>query len=295
MRGLVSLVVLAACLAAPTIASAQEAPAYVSPAAATGDPWEGFNRGLFSVHQALDGAVLEPVARGYRVATPRLFRAGVSNFLRNLKGPVIFANDVLQGEVNRAGATAGRFAINTTLGVAGIFDPATSMGLERHDEDFGQTLAVWGVPSGPYIFVPLFGPTTLRDGAGQIVDTAFDPLTYADFDDADTARAARGVISGIAQREALIDQIDSFEAQGGDLYVTYRSAYEVSREAAIQNGRANVQDLPDFDDIDEEPVTNTPNGGAAAEAIQQQAHQIQAAENSVGFKEAVALPKSKQD
>jgi phospholipid-binding lipoprotein MlaA len=143
--------------------------------------------------------------------------------------------------------------------------------------------------------VPLFGPTTLRDGAGQIVDTAFDPLTYADFDDADTARAARGVISGIAQREALIDQIDSFEAQGGDLYVTYRSAYEVSREAAIQNGRANVQDLPDFDDIDEEPVTNTPNGGAAAEAIQQQAHQIQAAENSVGFKEAVALPKSKQD
>jgi len=294
MRGLVSIMVLAACLAAPTIASAQEAPGDVS-AAASSDPWEGFNRGLFSVHQAVDGAVLEPVARGYRVATPRLFRAGVSNFLRNLKSPVIFANDVLQGEVNRAGATVGRFAINTTLGVAGIFDPATSMGLERHDEDFGQTLAVWGVPSGPYIFVPLFGPTTLRDGAGQIVDVALDPLTYADFDDADTVRAARGIISGIAQREALIDQIDSFEAQGGDLYVTYRSAYEVSREAAIQNGRVDVQDLPDFDDIDEAPVTNTPNGGASAEAIQQQPDQIQEAGNSVALKEAIALPKSKQD
>ncbi len=292
MRGLVSVMVLAACLAAPTTASAQEASADVS-AAASSDPWENFNRGLFSVHQAVDGAVLEPVARGYRVATPRLFRAGVLNFLRNLKGPVIFANDVLQGEVNRAGATAGRFAINTTLGVAGIFDPATSMGLDRHDEDFGQTLAVWGVPSGPYIFVPLMGPTTLRDGAGQIVDVAFDPLTYADFDDADAARAARGIISGIAQREALIDQIDSFEAQGGDLYVTYRSAYEVAREAAIQNGRADVQDLPDFDVIDEEPVTHTHNGGAGAEAIQQQPDQIQEAGNSVALKEAVSLPKSK--
>ncbi len=294
MRGLVSIMVLAACLAAPTVASAQDAPTGVS-AAARSDPWEGFNRGLFNVHQAVDGAVLEPVARGYRAATPRLFRAGVSNFLRNLKGPVIFANDVLQGEVNRAGTTVGRFAINTTLGIAGIFDPATSMGLEQHDEDFGQTLAVWGVPSGPYIFVPLFGPTTLRDGAGQIIDNAFDPLTYADFDDADTARAVRAVVSGIAQREALIDQIDAFEAQGGDLYVTYRSAYEVSREAAIQNGRADVQDLPDFDDIDEEPVTNTPDGGASAEAIQQQPDQIQEVGNSVAFKEAIALPKSKQD
>lgn len=304
MRGLVSVMALAACLAAPTIASAQEASADASAAApvaavtsapASNDPWEGFNRGMFSVHQAIDGAVLEPVARGYRVATPRLFRSGVSNFLRNLKGPVIFANDVLQGEVNRAGTTAGRFAINTTVGIAGIFDPATSMGLERHDEDFGQTLAVWGMPSGPYLFVPVFGPSTLRDSAGQVVDNAFDPLTYADFDDVDTARAARGMISGIAQREALIDQIDSFEAQGGDLYITYRSAYEVAREAAIQNGRANVQDLPDFDDINEEPVTNTPNGGASAEAIQQQADQIQSAENSAVFTEAPVLPTSTQD
>lgn len=298
MRGLVSVLALTACLAVPTVASAQEtAASEPAPAetASNSDPWVGFNRSMFGVHQAVDGAVLEPVARGYRAITPRPVRSGVLNFLRNLRSPVIFANDVLQGEVNRAGNTAGRFAINTTIGIAGIFDPATGMGLERHDEDFGQTLAVWGVPSGPYVFVPVLGPTTVRDGAGRFVDIALDPLTWAEFDDVDTVRTSRTVLSGIAQREVLIDQIDSFEAQGGDLYVTYRSAYEVSREAAIQNGRADVQDLPDFDDIDEEPATNTPGAGASAEAIQPQADQIQATENSVVFTEALALPTSLDD
>ncbi len=297
MRGLVSVLTLAACLAVPTVASAQDATpeASVQPVADTGDPWEGFNRGLFGVHQAVDNAVLEPVARGYRAVTPRPFRTGVLNFLRNLKGPVIFANDVLQGEANRAGTTVGRFAINSTVGIVGIFDPATSMGLERHEEDFGQTLAVWGVPTGPYLFVPLLGPTTVRDGFGDIVDVAFDPLTWADFDDVDTARAARTVIAGIAQREALLDPIDALEAQGGDLYLTYRATYEVAREAAIQNGRVDAEDSPEFDDIDEEPATNAPNGGASAEVIQPQADQIQVGENSVVFTEALALPTSMQD
>lgn len=296
MRGLVSVLALTACLAVPTMASAQEATASdaaPSQATSSNDPWMGFNRGMFGVHQAVDGAVLEPVARGYRAVTPGPLRAGVLNFLRNLKSPVVFANDVLQGEVGRAGTTAGRFAINTTIGIGGIFDPAESMGLERHDEDFGQTLAVWGVPAGPYLFIPLMGPTTVRDGAGRIVDIAFDPLTWANFDDVDNVRTARTIIAGVAQREVLIDQIDSFEAQGGDLYVTYRSAYEVAREAAIRNGRADVQDLPDFEDIDEEPATNTP--GAGAEANETQPDQIQSAENSVVFTEALALPTSLQD
>ncbi|MEZ5956914.1 MAG: VacJ family lipoprotein [Hyphomonadaceae bacterium] len=292
MRGLVSVLALTACLAVPSLASAQEATANGEPTTASSDPWQGFNRNMFGVHQAIDGAVLEPVARGYRAVTPRPLRTGVLNFLRNLKSPVVFANDVLQGEVGRAGNTAGRFAINTTIGVGGIFDPAASMGLERHEEDFGQTLAVWGVPSGPYLFVPLLGPTTVRDGAGRIIDTVFDPLTWADFDDVDTVRASRTVIAGVAQREVLIDQIDAFEAQGGDLYVTYRSAYEVSREAAIQNGRVDVQDLPDFDDIDEQPATNAPHGGASAELNQQQADQIQATEASVVFNEALSAPTS---
>ncbi len=298
MRGLVSVLALTACLAVPTVASAQQAPAVAVAPAQTGasvDPWEGFNRNLFGFHQAVDHAVLGPVARGYRAVAPQPLRAGVVNFLRNLRAPVVLANDLLQGEINRAGSTAGRFALNTTIGIGGIFDPATSMGLEYHDEDFGQTLAVWGMPSGPYIFVPLMGPTTLRDGAGQIVDVAFDPLTWADLDDGGAVFASRVVVAGVAQRELLIEQIDSLEAQGGDTYVAYRSAFEVSREAAIQNGRADVQDLPDFDDIDEMPVTNAPSGGAEAETIQPQADQIQGLETSVGYKEAFAPPTSVKD
>lgn len=242
MRGLVSALTMAACLCAPSLALAQDAPGETS------DPWEGFNRGAFALHQGIDGAVLEPVARGYRAITPAPVREGVMSFLRNLKSPVVFANDVLQGEVNRAGATAGRFAINSTIGVGGIFDPAARMGLERHDEDFGQTLAVWGVGSGPYIFVPVLGPSNMRDLTGAVVDTAFDPLTWAAFDEADEARAIRGAATGVATREQLIESIDGIESTAIDSYVAYRSAYSLSRESAIQNGRSDVQDLPDFGD-----------------------------------------------
>jgi phospholipid-binding lipoprotein MlaA len=308
MRGLISVLTIAACLAAPAVASAQQAApeSEAAPAAeetaplppgdiSSGDPWEGFNRSMFGVHQAVDGAVLEPVARGYRAITPRPVRGGVLNFLRNLKAPVILANDVLQGEFVRAGTTVGRFAINSTIGIAGILDPASSMGLERHEEDFGQTLAVWGVPSGPYLFIPLVGPTTVRDGAGRVVDVAFDPLTWSEFDEIDAVRAGRTVTAGIAQRENLIDQIDALEAQGGDLYITYRSAFEVAREAAIQNGRVDVQDLPEFEMIDEIPETETPDTGAGAPdtgANPPQSGAIQPADNSVVFSEALAAPTS---
>ncbi len=322
MRGLVSVLTLAACLAAPTIASAQDAtepevaPAVTSevapattseaePTLATAlestdprpsyDPWEGFNRAMFGVHRAVDNAVLEPVARGYRAITPRPVRSGVRNFLRNLNAPVIFANDLLQGEFKRAGTTAGRFALNSTIGIAGVFDPATSIGLERHEEDFGQTLGRWGVPSGPYLFIPLLGPTNIRDTAGRGVDIALDPITWANFDEIDTFRASRSVLGALSVREGLLDPIDQIEAQGGDLYITYRSAYEVSRQAAIQNGRTDVQDLPDFQLIDEEPATQTPDGGETTpepEANPQQEGAIEPTEDSVVFSETLAAPSS---
>jgi phospholipid-binding lipoprotein MlaA len=259
-----------------------------------GDPWEGFNRGLFGVHKTIDEAVLEPVARGYRAITPAPVRGGVRNVLRNLRGPVIFTNDVLQGEFNRAGTTAGRFVINTTIGIAGIFDPATSMGLERHDEDFGQTLAVWGVNSGPYIFVPLMGPSTVRDSAGQLIDVVFDPLTWAEFDDVDTVRAARTVIAGVAERESLIEQIDALESGALDDYVAYRSGYQLARESAIQNGRTDVQDLPDFDVIDEEPATEAPvtSGGPGTGAKTQQNGMNKPSRSLAAFHETLAHPTS---
>lgn len=266
MRGLISLMAFAALLAAPAMVSAQEAaPDPAAPAATTplGDPWEGVNRDLYALHEGVDKAVIEPVARGYRAITPGPVRGGVLNFLRNLRGPVIFANDILQGEIGRAGTTAGRFAINTTVGVAGIFDPATSMGLERHDEDFGQTLAVWGVPAGPYIFVPLLGPSTVRDGAGRIIDVVFDPLTWTEFDDIDTARAARTVTAGIAARETVIEAVDDVRENSLDPYVSIRSSYALLRDSAIQNGRDEVPDLPELDDdIPESPETQTPAAGA---------------------------------
>jgi phospholipid-binding lipoprotein MlaA len=262
MRGVLSVLGFAALMAAPGVANAQEAQS---------DPWEGFNRDMFAVHESVDEAVLEPVARGYRAITPRPVRRGVLNFLRNLRAPVIFVNDVLQGEVGRAGTTAARFGVNTTIGIAGVFDPATSMGLDRHDEDFGQTLAVWGVDAGPYIFVPLLGPTTVRDGAGRIVDIALDPLTWAEFDDVEKVRIGRTLLAGVATRELVLETVDDIRRDSLDPYVTIRTSYGLLRESAIQNGPADVEDLPEFEDIDELPASEEPEAPAGGENSQQSA------------------------
>jgi len=241
-------------LAAFSVALCVAAPAHAQQAVP--DPWEGFNRDLYAVHDAVDRAVLEPIARGYRTITPAPVRTGVRQFLRNLRSPAVFANDVLQGEPGRAGVAAARFGINTTFGVLGVFDPASSMGLEPHDEDFGQTLGAWGVSSGPYLFIPILGPTTVRDGAGRIVDMAFDPLRWAEFDDVETVRAARGAMTGISARENLLEPIDDIRANAVDPYAAIRTSYGLMRQSAIQNGQTDVQDLPDFDenfDMPDEP------------------------------------------
>lgn len=234
------------------------AAAWLSPAAALAqpeqpDPWEGANRNLFALHESVDQAVLEPVARGYRAIAPGPVRQGVVNFLRNLRAPVTIANNVLQGDVGRAGVTAARFGVNTTIGIAGLFDPAESMGLHRRDEDFGQTLAVWGVGPGPYVFLPVLGPSNVRDLTGRVIDTAFDPLTWAEFDDESTARAARGALTGISAREATLETVEGIRNDSIDPYVTYRTSYSLLRESAVRNGASDVQDLPEFEDINAEP------------------------------------------
>lgn len=251
MRAIVAgLSVVAAAIAAPRDASAQEpAPEPVSGDYAVSDPWEGVNRNLFAVHETVDEAVLEPVARGYRAVTPRPVRSGVSNFLRNLRAPVIFANDILQGEFSRAGATAARFGVNSTVGLLGVLDPAREIGIERHDEDFGQTLAVWGVEPGPYLFVPLLGPMNVRDGAGRIVDTAIDPLRYGEFNGDDAFRTSRTAVTALSARESVLDTIDNIRENSVDPYVSIRSSYNLFREAAVRNGRQDVQELPEFEEI----------------------------------------------
>ncbi len=247
---LTALGLAAAGILAPATACAQEE--------IVSDPWEGANRNLYAVHDAIDQAVLEPVARGYRAITPRIFRTGVSNVLRNLRAPMTFANDVLQGEAERAGVTAARFGLNTTLGLGGLMDPATGLGFELHDEDFGQTLGAWGVEAGPYVFVPLLGPTTVRDAAGRIVDIAFDPLSWADFENANTARGVRSGATALSSRESLIESVEDLRANSLDPYVSVRTTYTLLRQSAVRNSEERVEDLPDFDDMPPMPDDATP-------------------------------------
>lgn len=248
MRALLLSCVAVACLSAPAWAQDMEPAAEpAASGAAISDPAEGFNRSMYAVNDVLDRALLEPGAKAYRAATPGFFRAGVRNFLRNLRAPVIFANDVLQGEIGRAGETAGRFGINSTLGVFGLVDVADDMGIEHHDEDFGQTLAVWGVGSGPYLYLPVLGPSSVRDSAGMVVDMALNPLTWAEFDGDDEFFAARGALGALSTREGLIEPIQSVRDTSLDPYVTFRTTYSLTRESAIRNGLQDVQDLPDFE------------------------------------------------
>ena len=235
--------------AAPEAGQIADMPVEQARDSAIPDPFEGLNRGMYKFNDALDRAIFEPVAKGYRAIAPSPVRAGVRNFLQNLSSPVVFVNDALQGDAPRAGVTAGRFAINTTVGVLGIFDPATHIGLERHNADFGQTLGVWGVGSGAYIFLPLFGPTSVRDGVGRIVDIAFDPLSWAKFDGDDEFRATRFLLGAVSTREQLIEPIDELRTTSIDPYVTMRSLYATTRAGMIRKGDNNVQDLPSFDEV----------------------------------------------
>lgn len=212
------------------------------------DPFEGTNRFFFDVNQVLDDVLLRPVAVAYRWITPEFARDGVRNFMNNLNSPVIFTNDLLQGEGDRAGDTFLRFGINSTIGIGGLFDVAKELGHPYHDEDFGQTLAVWGVDEGPYFYFPLMGPSTARDFAGFVVDRGFDPLTYVNWgdDDLEYVPIARTVLNVIDLRARNIETLDDIERSSVDYYASIRSLYRQSRADAIRNG-APSPDLPDFE------------------------------------------------
>lgn len=222
-----------------------------SESAPISDPFEGFNRAVFAFNEGVDRALLEPLARGYRAATPKVLRTGVSNALHNLRSPVIFANDVLQGNPARAGTTAARFVLNSTLGVAGLLDVGARMGLERHDEDFGQTMAVWGIGPGPYLVLPLLGPSTLRDALGRPVDGAFDALTYVEGHDIDEIRGGRVAVQVVSTREELIEPVDTLRRTSIDPYVSLRSLYAVTRAGAIRNGADELDAPADFSESPE--------------------------------------------
>lgn len=253
---------LGAGLAVPAAAQAQaQEPSALEPApeasqatfepwsqATIRDPWEGWNRKVYSFNNAVDRAFAEPFARAYQRITPSPVRSGVRNWVNNLEGPVIFANDIFQLEPKRAGVTALRFGINSTIGILGLFDPAKVIGLERHTEDFGQTLGRYGAHSGPYLMLPLLGPSSVRDAVGSVVDIGLDPLTYAQFDGDTSLRITRGVATLVTARTDSLETVANLRATSPDPYVTLRSAYAQSRASMIRNGQETAADLPDFGD-----------------------------------------------
>jgi phospholipid-binding lipoprotein MlaA len=210
------------------------------------DPLEGFNRAMFNVTLKADKAVLRPTALAYRAVVPEPIRLSIRNFLANLNTPVILANDVLQGEVNRAGITFLRAGINTTVGIGGLLDVATRWGYPRHSEDFGQTLAVYGVGEGFYLFIPLLGPGNPRDVFGYAVDFLFDPLFYVKWGNEFYVPYVRYGVDLLDVRERNIETLDEIERNSLDYYASVRSLYRQTRANEIRNGTMQIEDLPDF-------------------------------------------------
>ena len=200
------------------------------------DPYEEANRKLFAFNEAVDGAILEPMAQAYRDIVPERGRESIRNFLRNLESPTILFNDVLQRENERASNTLNRFFINSSIGFFGFGDPATDMGYPRHTEDFAQTLAIYGIESGPYIMSPFFGPSTPRHIAGRIVDFAVHPLTWYLQDQNDGYRYSYGISEAVVAREELLDVLDDIEGDSTDYYVSIRNMYMQRRMNEISNG-----------------------------------------------------------
>lgn len=226
------------------------------------DPLEGWNRYIFEVNLGLDKLLFRPLAEIYRAALPDIVQDVVRNFLNNLRTPVILLNDLMQGEFDRAWTTTARFGINTTAGVLGLWDFATDWGYPRHDEDFGQTLATWGVGEGPYLMLPLLGPSNARDAVGRIVDYVIHPwnwfvpdgfLTGSDgiCDICDTMSTG---LDAFDQRSRNIEAIDDLESNSLDFYATVRSLYRQRRQDQIRNGEpsANIP-VPSISQTSEVP------------------------------------------
>lgn len=214
------------------------------------DPFEGANRGILSFNEVVDKNVIEPVARGYRYVAPKPVRTSVRNVLRNLKSPVIMGNQLLQGDLEGFANASGRLFINTILGVGGIFDIADQGGIPYEPEDFGQTLAVWGVGNGPYVMIPLLGPSTVRDGTGMVVDSFLDPVRIYMFNhDLEWLHYTRVGVGVIDQREELLDVIDDLRANSFDYYAALRSAYYQRRQAMVNDmdpDTAGGPAIPDY-------------------------------------------------
>jgi phospholipid-binding lipoprotein MlaA len=215
---------------------------------AQNDPWEKTNRDIFDFDVRLDHAVARPVAKGYRDVVPEPVRDGIHNALTNLNSPVVLANDVLQGDGTKAVNTAGRIVINSTVGIGGLIDVASKIGIPGHDNDFGITLGKNGIAEGSYLVLPFAGPMPPRDLLGTGIDVAFDPLTYVRFHGKDTWMVVRFGIGILDSRASTLDAVETIERSSIDFYATTRNLYRQSRNAKINEGKPSggADDLPNL-------------------------------------------------
>jgi len=200
-------------------------------AASEEDPWESFNRPIFRFNDTVDTYALKPIAQGYRAVTPQFLEDGVHNVFGNIGDVGNLANNLLQGKLHNAGVDTGRLIFNTTFGVLGFFDVAKHMGLRKNDEDFGQTLGVWGLNSGPYLVIPLLGPSTVRDATGRVPDSFLTPYPYMDH------VPTRNVTRGVQVVDTRANLLQAERLVSGDKYIFIRNAYLQSREFKVKDGQ----------------------------------------------------------
>ena len=233
LAALVPLLALSACATPPAD------PASRAQYDANNDPLEPLNRQIFAFDMFLDQWLIKPVAQVYHNVVPDPGKDAVRNFLGNLHEPVIFANNLLQTEFKRAGWTVERFALNSSIGVGGVFDVATRWGIEKQSGDFGQTLGHYGVPEFFYLVLPVLGPSNPRDAVGMAVDGYADPFSYLASDyGADVATYSRWGAEGLDQREQNLSNLDELQKNAIDLYAEIRSLFRQHRAAELRHGEA---------------------------------------------------------
>ena len=211
------------------------------------DPWQGFNRAVFEFNETLDQYVAKPVAQGYQAVTPQFVDTGISNFFSNLEDVLIIANDILQLKPMQALSDTGRFLVNSTIGILGFFDVASHIGLEKHNEDLGQTLGYWGVGTGPYVMLPVLGPSNLRDAFGLAGDT-LSGMGYTNIAETNVQAGGLWLLRNI---DARADLIASEGLVSGERYSFFRSFYLQRRAYLIADGVVE-DEFDEDDDFDEE-------------------------------------------
>lgn len=243
------------CACASTPDSGEQNPASGVQGAAVSevhDPWEPMNRGIFAFNEFADRWLIEPVAIGWDFVLPEALQRGIENFFDNLSFPRRFANDWLQGKPRKAGEDLGRFLLNTSFGVGGLFDPAFRNGwLARNDEDFGQTLGVWGLPTGPYLVLPVYGPSNPRDTTGLLVDGYLQPERYFIPFYASIALTGGDLLN---RRALALEEVRAERAAAFDFYAAVRRAYLQFRDNQVRDAAAKPEggEYEDFFDLDED-------------------------------------------